>query len=177
MLPRSMVIKLSPARGERFFTIRATISLPVPFSPKIKMLASVSDSLYIVSFNFLTAGDSPMKSEIGDSFPIADTCSRNLLISLFDLLSFIADDSVASSFSFSQGFEMKSVAPAFIALTAFSVSAYAVMNTTTALGSILNICSRYSNPSLPLIASRQKFISRSITSGLKVSMKCFILDG
>ena len=45
-----------------------------------------------------------------------------LVEGIFDCLSLRADETVAISFSFCQGFRIKSVAPAFIALTAFSAS-------------------------------------------------------
>ena len=52
----------------------------------------------------------------------AVTCSCRRSTSFLDLLSLTAEKRVASNFSFSHGFEMKSVAPALMARTAFSVS-------------------------------------------------------
>ena len=71
---------------------------------------------------------------------------------------------VASSFSFCQGLRIKSVAPAFMDLTAFSASPYAVIKTTTADGSISSIFANQSKPSCPLIASFVKFMSSNTTS-------------
>ena len=56
-----------------------------------------------------------------------------------ECLSSMALFTVSSSFFLSHGFGIKSTAPAFIALTVFSVSTYAVMNSTTLLGSCSNM--------------------------------------
>ena len=48
---------------------------------------------------------------------------------------------------------------------------------TTACGSMFRICSRHSNPSCPLTASRLKFISSKTTSGWNVRIKCSIRAG
>ena len=50
------------------------------------------------------------------------SCCFKLLTSLRDCRRRTADVTVANNFSFSQGLGMKSIAPARIALTAFSVS-------------------------------------------------------
>ncbi len=69
------------------------------------------------------------------------------------------------------------MAPALIALTAFSVSTYAVMKSTTLLGLCFNILSNHSYPSSPLIASRWKFMSSIMTLGSKESMNSRIRSG
>ena len=126
------------------------------------------------AFILCIAGDSPIS--IGPSTlpypPSATIFSLRLETSKRDILSSIPDFRVASNLSLSHGLGMKSVAPALIALMAFSVSEYAVMKMTTASLSISRICSRYLKPSWPLTASRVKFMSSNITSGSNTFMKC-----
>ena len=69
------------------------------------------------------------------------------------------------------------MAPALIALTAFSVSTYAVINSTTLLGLCARIFSSHSYPSSPLMASRWKFISSMMTSGMNESIIPMIRSG
>ena len=65
----------------------------------------------------------PYTKPVSSGLPNASTRCFNVLISVRLSRSFKAAERVASSFSFSQGFGIKSVAPAFMARTAFSVSA------------------------------------------------------
>ncbi len=88
----------------------------------------------------------------------------NLSTSLYDCFNLMAVAMVAISFSFCQGFKIKSVAPCFNALTAISTSPKAVIKITTDVGSCFIISSSQKNPSLPLVMSLLKFMSRRITS-------------
>ena len=153
-------------------------SFPVPFSPNRSTLASVLPNFSAVENILQMASDSPIIWGRG-VFPFASTatCSSSVSTSFLLLLNFIPDESVASSFSFSQGFVMKSVAPDLMALTAFSVSEYAVMRITTASLSVLRIFSSHSNPSWPLMASLRKFMSRRMMSGRYSFMKKSIFSG
>ena len=98
------------------------------------MLASVSRSFSIVANASCIAADSPIidSSTLLPAPLSTSTCSFSRLTSQRERRNLIPDESVASSFSFSHGFGMKSVAPALMARTALSVSAYAVIKITTA---------------------------------------------
>ena len=64
-----------------------------------------------------------------------------------------------------------------MALTVFSVLIYAVMNTTTLVGSCSNMRASHSYPSSPLTMSLRKFMSSRITSGWKLSMNSIMRSG
>ena len=66
ILPRSMVTNGLPYRGEQRYRSLAITSLPVPFSPRIRMLASVLLSLLMVVKTSCIAGDSPIISPSGE---------------------------------------------------------------------------------------------------------------
>ena len=124
ILPRSMVTNCCSLRGEKKRSERATRSLPVPFSPRIRMLASVSESFRMVRNTPCMASDCPIISGNSSSCPLnASIRSFSCFTSQRERRSFTAEDRVASNFSFSHGFGIKSVAPALMARTAFSVSA------------------------------------------------------
>ena len=123
------------------------------------------------------AGDSPMISTPSSGAERAVSCSFKATTSVRVWRRRIAEEMVARSFSVSQGLGIKSIAPARIAFTAFSVSAYAVINNTTACGSFCKIFSSHRKPSCPLLASRLKFMSSKIMSGLKLSIKYSIRAG
>ena len=86
------------------------------------MLASVSRSLSTVSKIARIASDSPMMRSSALPSLRASTCSFSRLTSRCERRSLMPEESVASSFSFSHGLGMKSVAPALMARTALSVS-------------------------------------------------------
>ena len=82
ILPRSMVTKGLPYRGEQRYSSRAITSFPVPFSPKIRMLASVLLSLFMVANTSCMTGDSPIMSPSGELCPLsASTCSFKMFTS------------------------------------------------------------------------------------------------
>ena len=84
---------------------------------------------------FLLAGIANIEGAIGEQGGIL-VAQRGRFLSL---LSSTAHFTVSSIFFLSQGLGIKSRAPALIALTAFSVSTYAVMKSTTLLGLCFNI--------------------------------------
>ena len=75
------------------------------------------------------------------------------------------------SLLFSHGLTMKSNAPRFIPSTARGTSAYAVKSTTCTVLYSLLISSSQNSPSLPVLISLWKFISRSTVSGLKSEIR------
>ena len=79
----------------------------------------------MVETMFLMPSDSPMSRGCGVSRSAlkASTRSSSRPTSVCERRNFMAAWSVASSLSFSQGFDTKSVAPALMACTALSVSA------------------------------------------------------
>ena len=103
---------------------RAINSLPVPFSPRIRTSASVSATFLIVLKTFFIGSDVPMislKPNSGSS--LRNFCCVFILPnSRRDSRNLTAEEKVASSFSFCQGFKTKSVAPSFTARTAVSTS-------------------------------------------------------
>ena len=84
---------------------------------------------------------------------------------------------VATSFSLSQGFTIKSKAPLFIPSTASWISAYAVNSTTSTSGAIFLSSPVQYSPSLPVLISVWKFISSSTTSGRNRSSTETKVDG
>ena len=140
--PMSTEMKTSPARAERRWISRATSSLPEPFSPRMRTLASVADTLAMVSKISRMGGESPMMSTKGWSRSAANWSwrERRPRASDRELRSCAAADRVASSFSFCHGLRTKSTAPSRTARTAISTSPYAVMGMTTDSGSSSWIC-------------------------------------
>ena len=148
MLPRSMCTKGLLLRKEFLCSSWAIRSFPVPFSPNRSTFASVFPNFSAVENISFIASDSPMIWGRGAfSFERAATCSSSVSTSFLLLLNFIPDERVASSFSFSHGLVIKSVAPDLMALTAFSVSEYAVIRITTASLSVFRIFPNHSKPS------------------------------
>ena len=137
-------------------------------------LASVAATLAICCFRLRMASHSPMR--LGNNTSSSDVPGSESSV-LRDCLSSTALFTVSSSLRLSHGFGMKSTAPALIALTAFSVSTYAVMNSTTLFGSCSNMRASHSYPSSPLIASRLKFMSRMMTSGWNESINSMTRSG
>ena len=109
--------------------------MPVPFSPVMRMLASVTATFSTVSRMRLMASLSPqnigLSSGRDSSQSFGSRCCR---------LSRQALRSEAMSLSLSHGFTMKSTAPCFMAFTARSMSAYAVNSTTLVSGYLSAIC-------------------------------------
>ena len=99
------------------------------------------------------------------SSAVPDLASRPIAFRALSL----AAVSVATSFSLSHGFTMKSNAPRFIPSTASWISAYAVKSTTSTSGTIFLISAAQYKPSLPVLMLVLKFISSSTTSGRKRS--------
>jgi len=93
----------------------ALIVLLLPFSPVIKMVASVFATFSIKERTRCMAGLSPQKSPSG--------CFTSSLRPVTSFRLFKTPVKVASNLSLSQGFTTKSVAPSFIPLTARSISA------------------------------------------------------
>ena len=94
-----------------------------------------------------------------------------------ELRSAAAVRTVASSRSFDQGLETKSVAPRFIASTAIWTPAWAVIITTTACGSRFNISASQWKPSAALVAPRPKLASSRTTSGSSSSIAASASSG
>ena len=84
---------------------------------------------------------------------------------------------VAMSFSFSQGFTMKSNAPRFMPSTAKAMSAYAVNSTTSVCGRRCLISESQNRPSFPVLVSASKFISSKMTSGANSRNEAWISLG
>ena len=84
---------------------------------------------------------------------------------------------VASSRSFDQGLETKSVAPRFIASTAMLTPPWAVIITTTACGSLANISPSQWKPSAALVAPRPKLASSRTTSAPSPSIAAIASSG
>jgi hypothetical protein len=89
---------------------------------------------------------------------------RSVTASWREVRSAAAVRTVASSRSFDQGLETKSVAPRFIASTAICTPPWAVIITTTACGSRFNISPSQWKPSAALVAPRPKLASSRTTS-------------
>ena len=96
---------------------------------------------------------------------IASTFLRSVTTSAREVRRAAAVRTVASSRSFDQGLETKSVAPRFIASTATPIPAWAVIITTTACGSRFRISESQWKPSAALVAPRPKLASSRIDVG------------
>ena len=94
-----------------------------------------------------------------------DGALRSVTASARDVRSAAAVRTVASSRSFDQGLETKSVAPRFIASTATPIPAWAVIITTTACGSRFKISPSQRKPSAASVAPRPKLASSRIDVG------------
>ena len=136
-----MLTKTSSDLLEILCSALATSSLPVPFSPSISTFASVPATLSIVRNTFCIATEFPVMSEMLLSEILVRYCCFDLTRSSSrrDSRSLKEAEYVASSFSFCHGLRTKSVAPSLMARTAILTSPKAVINITTACGSIFNI--------------------------------------
>jgi hypothetical protein len=102
---------------------------------------------------------------------ISSTFLRSVTTSAREVRRAAAVRTVASSRSFAQGLETKSVAPRFIASTATPIPAWAVIITTTACGSRFRISDSQWKPSAALVAPRAKLASSRIASGSSRSIE------
>ena len=141
------------ARLDTACSARATTPLPVPFSPRIRTLASDGPTREITWSTPCIDGDSamifgmpsPRRSEFSAS-------SRCPLRSAW--LNSICVRTMASSRALSQGFWMKSRAPRRIASTATSTLPQAVITTTGSVGSMPWMRDSRFSPSSPDVVSR-----------------------
>ena len=154
-----------PLRRLRAWISRASTSLPVPFSPVIRTVASVGAILSTVFRMAAIALELPQNIGLSPAGASAFRSSRPIA---FRALSRAAV-STSMSLSLSQGFTMKSKAPRFIPSTASWMSAYAVNNTTSTSGIIFLISPAQYRPSFPVLMDVLKFMSSSTTSGRKCS--------
>ena len=155
---------LSERRESRWIS-RATISLPVPFSPRMRTFASVGAARSTSLRTRSIAADCPSKGVSGIwassvARPRSIRASSRLRRSDAALLT------VASSRSLLHGLATKSLAPALIASTATDTPPCAVMMTTAASGSMSITFPRYSRPSRLSVRARSKLRSSRIASGL-----------
>ncbi len=132
MAPASTATIGFPLRRLWAWISRASMSLPVPFSPVMRTVASVGAILSTV-FRMAAMGlEAPQNMRL----PVAPGMTSSA-IALRALSR--AAVSVATSLSLSQGFTIKSNAPRFIPSTASWMSAYAVNSTTSTSGIIFLI--------------------------------------
>ncbi len=117
MAPRSTLTNGFDARLECWWMALATRSLPVPFSPSIRILASVGAIFSILKNTSSIDFDSPNSSDPIIELVLAMCCAELLLP--FRLS---ASLSVSISFSLCHGFTTKSAAPSFNERTARSMS-------------------------------------------------------
>ena len=91
-------------------------SLPVPFSPNIRMFASVGAIFSILKKIFFITSDSPIIS-----LPITGATEEEIFPDVFPFVFKVAF-MVSTSFSLCHGFTTKSAAPSFKDRTARSIS-------------------------------------------------------
>ena len=161
----STVRKIRSARRDRRCSSRAMSSLPVPFSPSIRTLASVGAARSTTLITRRISSDARTISRP----PAATSCKtwffcRSTVDSRRLWRSLTAAETVAVTFSFCQGLAMKSVAPRFIASTAVLTLPCAVIMTTTMSGSISRMRSSQASPCMPEDSPGPKFMSRSTAS-------------
>ena len=150
-------------RGESACISRASISFPVPFSPVIRILASVTATFSTSRRSRCMAGLSPQYMACGVIEALLLPVALPGMAEVFLWLADAAFSNVSTNFWLSHGFTMKSVAPSLMPRTARSISAYAVKSTTGRAGcSFLISCSQYS-PSFPVLMPEVKFMSRRTT--------------
>ena len=137
--------------------------MPVPFSPVMRILASVAAT----------------RSTTVRICAISALAPQNIGISLrtgfvaflpFSLELSSAFNNVSISLSLFHGFTTKSYAPCFIAFTARSISAYAVKRTTFSAGYFAFASLSQKIPSLPVFIPALKFISSNNTSGCSAAI-------
>ncbi len=136
--PRSTETIGCPLRRDRRWISRATISLPVPFSPRIRTLASVGAARSISMRTRSIAGDCAEQRRFGRSARARTRGPRSVRASIRLRRSAAALRTVAASRSLLHGLATKSLAPALIASTAIETAPWAVMITTAASGSMLH---------------------------------------
>ncbi len=151
--------KGSPARFESSWSLRATSSLPVPFSPMIRTRAFVGATRFTVSRMESISGCSPIISVFSPTrlsswtFRRASSaCARPLRI-------------VSSSRSMSIGFSRKSNAPSFVASTAVPMVPCPEMMMTGSAGCCSLSDPSTSSPSMPgILTSSSTMSTRSLAA-------------
>ena len=121
MAPISTETISSRWRAERLWISRASISLPVPFSPVMRMLASVAATFSTISRMRIMAGLVPQN--MGSSCVSSRLISFRRFTSRCERASEQALRRAVTSRSLSQGLTTKSTAPSRMARTARSMSA------------------------------------------------------
>ena len=128
------VIMLCVPRGDNACSACATNPLPVPFSPVIKMFASDGATREIISMTGRMAGASAIKLGAPPRNNWLAASSRRPLRNASASSTCVR--TIASRRSLSHGLGTKSRAPRFIASTARSIVAHAVITT---IGKVLSI--------------------------------------
>ena len=163
-------------RGPRWCTARATSSLPVPLSPVISTVASVSARRASIAYTSCITGLSPIMSTGGRW---RATVSRSCLFSSLSCLCSSARSSVSSSSGIWIGLAMKSYAPARIAATAVSMLPNAVTNTIGRSGQLACARRHSSSPVMPgmlrsvMTASNSLALERDQRIGARVGAHDF----
>ena len=166
---RAEVDRSSSARADRRdrrWISRATISLPVPFSPRIRTLASVGAARSISVRTRCICAEFAEQWRVGALRQVrspghARCCASSLL-----RRSAAALRTVAASRSLAQGLATKSAAPRLIASTAIDTAPCAVMITTAASGSMRHdLAERRRGPRARRSPPRSKLRSSRMTSG------------
>ena len=160
MAPISTGSIFFPLRVDKRCISLASTSLPVPFSPVMRIFASVAATFSTMFRKSCITSLSPQYIALCDVFPLRfpPALSTPLFLSL-------ASKSVCVIFSLSKGFTMKSAAPSLMPVTASWMSAYAVKSTTSVFGLMPLISRSQYSPSLPELMPLEKFMSSSTTSG------------
>ena len=141
------------ARLDTACSARATTPLPVPFSPRIRTLASDGPTREMTCSTACIAGDSAIS--LGMPSPRSSEFSASRRWPLRSAwLSSICVRMIASSRALSHGFWMKSRAPRRIASTATSTLPQAVITTTGSVGSMPWMRDSRFEPSSPDVVSR-----------------------
>ncbi len=153
-------IKGFPDLLESRCMLRATNSLPVPFSPVISTHELEGPTLFMSFFRDCMAGERPIISYLASAFILkALFSSRSLLCSK-------ACSAVKRTLSRESGFSIKSYAPSLVVLTAVSMLACPDIMMTGRRGKRAFISFKASTPSIPgsHISSRTR--SGAIASSL-----------
>ena len=150
--PIFTVIIACDARGETAWIARATRLFPVPFSPVIRTLASDGATRETISTTGRIAGDCAIK--FGMVPRRSSFCASSFRSRRSAEASSICVFTMANNRWLSQGLVTKSRAPRFIASTANSTVAQAVITTIGRVLSICRILGMADKPSWPDVVSR-----------------------
>jgi hypothetical protein len=154
-------MKGAARRALRSWTARATTSFPVPLSPVISADASVDATSDTSRCSSCIVALRPSSPDTPSSPSIAFSSART---SRVRSRSAVTESSTARSFSCSTGLVRKSTAPSFIASTASSIRAWAVIRITGMCRCVLFLRRRSSsNPVTPGMRT-----SESTRSGSKL---------